>query len=92
MPKHVTSLWGPNSVSLGSSNTALKDETLQQPQVVGNTILNLSSPKFEPQFFHSSDERVSTRPTGLYLLSQKAEISDTKLLRYSLLNLFHYIT
>ena len=51
-------------VILPIGNTAPFEEMLQPWRVVGNTVSNLTGPRFEPQTSRSRDERVTTRPTG----------------------------
>ena len=46
---------------------------LQQWRAVGNTVTDLTGPRFTPQAFRSRDERVTTRPTGRFLLEGKYE-------------------
>ena len=55
---------GPISASLRPGNTAPLEEMLQRWRVVGNTVSDLTGPRFEPQIFRSRDERVTARTTG----------------------------
>ena len=65
MPKRVTNEFtGPTSASLRPGNTALFTEMLQRWRAVGNTVSDLTGPRFEPQTFDSRDERDTARPTG----------------------------
>ena len=48
---------------LGPGNTA-HFEMLQRWRAVGNTVSDLTGPRFEPQIFRFKDERVTARPTG----------------------------
>ena len=57
-------LTGPNSASLRSGNTAPFEEISQQWRAVGNTVSDLTGPRFEPQTSRSRHERVIARPTG----------------------------
>ena len=41
------------------------EEMLQQWQAIGNTVTNLTGPRFEPQASCSRDKRVTARPTGI---------------------------
>ena len=59
-------LAGPISASLRPGNTAPFEEMSQRWQAVGNTVSNLTGPRFEPQTSRSRDERVTARPTGRY--------------------------
>ena len=49
-------------------NTAPFEEMLQQWRVVGNTVSDLTGPRFDLQTSRSRDERVTARPTGLQKL------------------------
>ena len=40
---------------------------LQQWRAVGNTVFDLTGPRYEPQASRSRDERVTARPTGQIL-------------------------
>ena len=44
---------------------------LQRWRAVGNTVSDLTGPRFEPQTPRSRDERVTARPTGRFPLLQK---------------------
>ena len=59
-------LTGPISASLRPGNTASFEEVSQRRQAVGNTVSDLTGPRFEPQTSRSRDERVAARPTGRY--------------------------
>ena len=50
--------------ALRQSNTAPIEEMSQRWRVVGNTVFNLTGPRFEPQTSRSRYERVATRSTG----------------------------
>ena len=69
---------GPISVSLRPGNTAPFEETSQRWRAVGNTVSDLTSPRFEPQTSRSKDEHVTARPTGLHinLLSDKINLFE----------------
>ena len=45
-------------------NTAPFKEMLQQRQAFGNTMSDLTGPRFESQTSRYGDERVTARPTG----------------------------
>ena len=60
-------LAGPISASLRPGNTAPFEEMSQRWRAVGNTVFDLTDPRFEPQTSRSRDERVTTRPTGRYV-------------------------
>ena len=53
----------PISASLRPGNTASFEEMLQLWRAVGNTVSNLTGPRFEPQTSHSRDERVTALPS-----------------------------
>ena len=55
---------GPISASLRPGNTAPFEVVLQRWQAVGNTLSDLTGPRFEPQTSRARDERVTARPTG----------------------------
>ena len=57
-------LAGPISASLRQGNTAPFEEMSQRWRAVGNTVSDLTGPKFEPQTSRSRDERVTARPTA----------------------------
>ena len=59
-------LAGPISASLRIGNTAPFEEMSQRWRAVGNTVSNLTGPRFEPQTSRSRDERVTAQPTGRY--------------------------
>ena len=61
-------LAGSISASLHPGNTAPFEEKSQRWRAVGNTVSNLTSPRFEPQISRSRDERVTARSTGRYHL------------------------
>ena len=72
-------LAGPISASLRPGNTAPFEETSQQWRAVGNTVSNLTGPRFEPQTSRSRDECVTARPTGRSISKKKVfspEITD----------------
>ena len=49
---------------IAPGNTAPFEEMLRWWRAVGNTVFNLTGPRFEPQTSRSRDERVTVRPTG----------------------------
>ena len=51
-------------MSLHARNTAFFENMLQRWQAVGNTVSDLTGPRFEPQTSRSRDEDVTARPTG----------------------------
>ena len=55
---------GPISASLRPGNTAPFGEMLQRWRDVGNTVSDLTGPRFEAQASRYRDERVTARPTG----------------------------
>ena len=57
-------LAAPISASLRPGNTAPFEEMSQRWRAVGNTVSDLTGPRFEPQTSRSRDERVTARPTG----------------------------
>ena len=62
----VTSLRGHLRVIAPAGNTAPFEEMLQRWRDVGNTLSDLTGPRFEPQTSHSRDKRVTARPNGQY--------------------------
>ena len=56
-------LAGPISASLRPDNTAPFEEKRQRWRAIGNTVSDLTGPRFEPQTFRSRDERVTAPPT-----------------------------
>ena len=67
-------LTGPISASLRSGKTTSFEEISQRRQAVGNTVSDLTGPRFEPQISCSRDKRVAARPTGRYTAKIKAKI------------------
>ena len=67
--KACNELAGPISASLRPGNAALFEEMLQRWRAVGNTVSDLTGPRFEPQTSRSRDECVTARPTGRFQLS-----------------------
>ena len=47
-------------------NTAPFEEMSQRWRAVGNTVANLTGPKFESLTYRSRDKRVTARPTGQF--------------------------
>ena len=60
-PKRVMSLRGPSPCHCAQA-TQLRafEEVSQRWRAVGNTVFDLTGPRFEPQTSHSRDERVTT--------------------------------
>ena len=54
------------SAPLRAGNTAPFEEMSQQWPTLGNTVSDLTGPRFETQTSRSRDERVSARPTGRF--------------------------
>ena len=54
----------PISPSLRPGNTASYEEMSQRWRAVGNTVFDLTGPKFKPQTSRYREERVTARPTG----------------------------
>ena len=54
---------GPISASLRPGNTTSFEEMSQRWRAVGNTVSDLTGPRFEPQTSCSRDESVTARPT-----------------------------
>ena len=82
MPKIVTSLRSPSSASLRPSSTALSEETLQPWRAVGNTMTDLTGPRFEPQTSRSIEERVTARPTGRFKFRYGAPFQQRKISKH----------
>ena len=55
-------LAGPISASLRPGNTAPFEEMSLRWRAIGNTVSDLTGPRFEPQTSRSRDERVTARP------------------------------
>ena len=55
---------GPVSASLRPGNTAPFEEMPQRWRAVGNTVSDLTGPRFEPHTSRSRDKRVTAQPTG----------------------------
>ena len=64
-------LAGPISASLRPGNTAPFEEMSQRWRAVGNTVSDLTGPRFEPHTSRSRDKRVTARPTGRLALASK---------------------
>ena len=64
--KHVTSLRGPSSCHCTCSNTASFEEMLQRWQAIGNTVSDLTIPRFEPQTSCSRDKHITAQPAGQF--------------------------
>ena len=60
---HVTSWRGPSPRHC-ACNTALFEKMSKRWRAVGNTVSELTGPRFKPQTSHSRDERVTARPKG----------------------------
>ena len=63
-------LAGPISASLRPGNTAPFEEMSQRWRAVGNTVSDLTGPRFEPQTSRSRDKRVTARPKNIFLYQQ----------------------
>ena len=70
------------SASLHPGSTASFEEMLQRWRAVGNTVSNLVGPRFEPQTFHSRNERVTARPSGRYTKFQWNTVQYDVIYRY----------
>ena len=68
--KACKELAGPISMSLRPGNTATFEEISQRWRAVGNTVSDLTGPRFEPWTSRSSDKHIIARPTG-YAVLQK---------------------
>ena len=60
--ERVTSWRDPISTSLRPGDIAPFEEMLQWWRAVGNTVSDLTSPRFEPQTSYSKEKRVTVRP------------------------------
>ena len=69
-------LAGPISASLRPGNTAPFEEMSQRWRAVGNTVSDLTGPRFEPQTSRSRDERVTARPTGRSVESKSNDVKS----------------
>ena len=54
--------------SLRPGSTAPFEEISQRERAVGNTLFDLTGPRFELQTSHSRDERVTARPTDRLII------------------------
>ena len=72
--KACNELAGPISASLHLGNIAPFEEMPQRWRAVGNTVSDLTSPRFEPQTSCSRNERVTARPTGWFAQNLILEI------------------
>ena len=63
-PKRVTSGGAHFHVIAPANNTAPFEEMSQRWRAVGNTVSDLTGPRFEPLTSRSRDERVTARPNG----------------------------
>ena len=63
-PNRATNLRGPSS-SYCARATTYFEEMPQRLRAVGNTVSDLTGPRFEPQTSRSKDELVSARPTTI---------------------------
>ena len=68
--KACKELAGPISMPLRPGNTAPFKEMSQRWLAVGNTVSDLTGPRFEPWNSRSNDKHITTRPTG-YAVLQK---------------------
>ena len=64
-PERVTSWRGPSPRHCARATQLLSKKMSQRWRAVGNTVSDLTGPRFEPQTSRSRDERVTARPTGL---------------------------
>ena len=84
----------PISASLGPYNTFPFKEMSQRCRVFGNTVPDLTGPRFEPLTFRSRDEHVTAHYFifSFSSLAIEAEISEATLrLMTSLLNQMHAV-
>ena len=58
--------WAHPRVIAPTGNTAPFEEMLQRWQAVGNTVSNLTGPRFEPRTSRFRDERVTDRPRNRF--------------------------
>ena len=65
----------PKFASLRPGNTAPLEETLHRWRAVGNTVSDLTGPRFEPQNPSSGGERVTAQPTDWFYKTSIFEIS-----------------
>ena len=74
---------GPIYASLRPGNTASFEEVLQRRQAIGDTVSDLTGPRFKPQTSRSRDKRVAARPTGRYTAKIEKKASAATLERWS---------
>ena len=76
-------LAGPISASLRLNNAALFEEMSQRWRAVGNTVSDLTDPRFESQTSRFRDERATAQPTGRCF---KDQISKIKFINFLIFN------
>ena len=71
-----------------AGNTAPFEETSQRWRAIGNTVSDLTGPRFELQTSPSRDERVTSRPTGRSTFDfQNPRMTQIILLKHSFFSL-----
>ena len=63
----------PILAALRPDNLAPFKEMLQRWRAVGNSVFDLTGPRFESQTSHFRDERINTRPTGWFKNKHKSQ-------------------
>ena len=69
-------LVGPISASLRPGNTAPFEKMSQRWRAVGNTVFDLTGPRFKPQTSRSRDERVTARPCEIKFMHGFSRINN----------------
>ena len=67
---------GPIFASLRPGSTSLFEEFLQRRRAIGNTVSDLTGPRYEPQNSRFRDEHVTARPTGRHSLASKLPVEE----------------
>ena len=57
--------WRGSSLRQNARATQLLKKMSQRSQAVGNTVFDLTGPRFEPHISRSRDERVTFRPNSI---------------------------
>ena len=89
MPKRVTTLLGPSTGHCARATLLrFSKKSCSEWRAVGNTVSNLTSPKFEPQTSRSEDERVTARPTGYVIMYSEIKITQIQVTKHSTLLIY----
>ena len=72
--RSVEGVCGAHLHVIAPGNTVPFQEMPQRWRVVGNTVSDLTGPRFEPQTYRSTDECVTARPPGRLLQKEILKI------------------